>query len=319
MPKQTKPSIVFAHGLWADGSCFQKLITGFRRTDTRRARPAQPRLAGRRRRRVTRGLGGLAARWFLSATRTVRPDHACGDERPGCRPGLHRRPRTRRDRNLAKPAGAVPGHGRLLPHRDRGRADLVAGQASGVSQAICPSRSKGVWATQSVPVPDLFIQKLDGMAWRSKPSWYIVANDDRTVHPDLERFAAKRMGATTFETRRQPCPDAVQSRLRPRRHPRGREDCHFSACGRVITNGRPARLSDRKSEKLKYYRISSACAGGRGNACLLEGLSIIRLSILSTPPCSKASRICSSEWTPADLRVVVFESANPDFTLPTLI
>ena len=26
MAKQTKPSIVFAHGLWADGSCFQKLI-----------------------------------------------------------------------------------------------------------------------------------------------------------------------------------------------------------------------------------------------------------------------------------------------------
>jgi hypothetical protein len=26
MPKQTKPSIVFAHGIWADGSCFQKLI-----------------------------------------------------------------------------------------------------------------------------------------------------------------------------------------------------------------------------------------------------------------------------------------------------
>jgi hypothetical protein len=26
MSKQSKPSIVFAHGLWADGSCFQKLI-----------------------------------------------------------------------------------------------------------------------------------------------------------------------------------------------------------------------------------------------------------------------------------------------------
>jgi pimeloyl-ACP methyl ester carboxylesterase len=25
-PKQSKPSIVFAHGLWADGSCFSKLI-----------------------------------------------------------------------------------------------------------------------------------------------------------------------------------------------------------------------------------------------------------------------------------------------------
>jgi pimeloyl-ACP methyl ester carboxylesterase len=32
---------------------------------------------------------------------------------------------------------------------------------------------------------------------RSKPSWYIVANQDRTVHPELERFVAKRMGATT--------------------------------------------------------------------------------------------------------------------------
>jgi pimeloyl-ACP methyl ester carboxylesterase len=48
-------------------------------------------------------------------------------------------------------------------------------------------------------VPDLFNQKVDGVAWRSKPSWYIVATKDRTVHPDLERFVAKRMGATTFE------------------------------------------------------------------------------------------------------------------------
>jgi pimeloyl-ACP methyl ester carboxylesterase len=32
-----------------------------------------------------------------------------------------------------------------------------------------------------------------------KPSWYIVGKNDRTVHPDLERFVAKRMGATTYE------------------------------------------------------------------------------------------------------------------------
>ena len=50
-----------------------------------------------------------------------------------------------------------------------------------------------------MPVPDLFTQKLDGVAWRSKPSWYIVAKNDRTVHPELERFVAKRMGATTVE------------------------------------------------------------------------------------------------------------------------
>lgn len=58
-----------------------------------------------------------------------------------------------------------------------------------------------VWATQAVPVPDLFTQKADGVAWRSKPSWYIVASEDHTVHPELERFVAKRMGATTIELR----------------------------------------------------------------------------------------------------------------------
>ena len=56
-----------------------------------------------------------------------------------------------------------------------------------------------MWATQAVPDADLFNQKLNGTAWRSKPSWYIVANNDRTVQPDLERFAAKRMGAHTYD------------------------------------------------------------------------------------------------------------------------
>src|SRR5207245_5246019 len=58
---------------------------------------------------------------------------------------------------------------------------------------------KVVWATQGVPVPDLLDQKMAGTAWRSKPSWYIVAKNDRTVQPELERFLAKRMGATTHE------------------------------------------------------------------------------------------------------------------------
>jgi hypothetical protein len=58
---------------------------------------------------------------------------------------------------------------------------------------------KLVWATQGVPDADLFNQKLEGTAWRSKPSWYIVGKNDRTVHPDLQRFVAKRMGATIYE------------------------------------------------------------------------------------------------------------------------
>jgi hypothetical protein len=34
-----------------------------------------------------------------------------------------------------------------------------------------------------------------GTAWRSKPSWFIVATKDRTVQPELQRFVAKRMGS----------------------------------------------------------------------------------------------------------------------------
>ncbi|UKK84478.1 alpha/beta hydrolase [Sphingopyxis sp. BSN-002] len=36
-------------------------------------------------------------------------------------------------------------------------------------------------------------------AWRSKPGFYAVSSEDRTINPDLERFMAKRMGAKTIE------------------------------------------------------------------------------------------------------------------------
>ncbi|MDR7372975.1 alpha/beta fold hydrolase, partial [Flavobacterium aquidurense] len=35
--------------------------------------------------------------------------------------------------------------------------------------------------------------------WDSKPSWYILCTDDHTVHPDLQRWVSKRMGAKVTE------------------------------------------------------------------------------------------------------------------------
>jgi pimeloyl-ACP methyl ester carboxylesterase len=64
---------------------------------------------------------------------------------------------------------------------------------------LSEQEQKLVWATQGVPQPDLFNAKAGGTAWKSKPSWYIVGKKDHTVHPDLERFFAKRMGATAYE------------------------------------------------------------------------------------------------------------------------
>jgi pimeloyl-ACP methyl ester carboxylesterase len=45
----------------------------------------------------------------------------------------------------------------------------------------------------------MFNQKVPGTAWKSKPSWYVVATKDHTIQPELQRFVAKRMGATTVE------------------------------------------------------------------------------------------------------------------------
>ena len=36
-------------------------------------------------------------------------------------------------------------------------------------------------------------------AWKSKPSWYLVATDDRMIPPPAQRFMSKRAGATVVE------------------------------------------------------------------------------------------------------------------------
>jgi pimeloyl-ACP methyl ester carboxylesterase len=36
-------------------------------------------------------------------------------------------------------------------------------------------------------------------AWKSLPSWYLVATEDEAIPPDAERMFAQRMGATTVE------------------------------------------------------------------------------------------------------------------------
>jgi len=47
----------------------------------------------------------------------------------------------------------------------------------------------------------LLAGKTSHAAWRSKPSFYAVSTEDRTINPDLERFMAKRMGAKTIEVK----------------------------------------------------------------------------------------------------------------------
>ena len=60
-----------------------------------------------------------------------------------------------------------------------------------------PSKAHALYAVQGRLSDTLFASKTTQAAWKSKPSWYAISNNDRTTSPDLERFLAKRMNATT--------------------------------------------------------------------------------------------------------------------------
>jgi len=56
-----------------------------------------------------------------------------------------------------------------------------------------------VAATQKPVSGSVFTAKVPGAAWKTIPSWYIVSSEDQAINPELERFYAKRIGATTTE------------------------------------------------------------------------------------------------------------------------
>jgi len=63
------------------------------------------------------------------------------------------------------------------------------------------ARAKVLYATQQPFQKALLSGKTTQAAWRSKSSYYAVSTEDRTINPDLQRFMAKRMIATTIEVK----------------------------------------------------------------------------------------------------------------------
>jgi pimeloyl-ACP methyl ester carboxylesterase len=56
-----------------------------------------------------------------------------------------------------------------------------------------------LYAVQGRVSETLFHDRTTVAAWRSKPSWYAVSRQDRTISPELQRFMAERMSATSIE------------------------------------------------------------------------------------------------------------------------
>jgi pimeloyl-ACP methyl ester carboxylesterase len=56
-----------------------------------------------------------------------------------------------------------------------------------------------MYAVQQALAMSAFDHIMGVPAWKSLPSWYLVAQNDETIPPDAERQFAQRMGATTVE------------------------------------------------------------------------------------------------------------------------
>jgi pimeloyl-ACP methyl ester carboxylesterase len=199
---QAKPSIVFCHGIWADGSCFNKVIPTLQ-ADGYQVLAAQyglDTLAGDVA-TVKRTLGRVSSPALLVGhsyggsvvTAAGTDDRVAGlvyiaalapDADETSQSQLDKFPIT----DIFSHIEVADGRVWVLPEGVK----YFAGDLSENEQKI-------VWATHFAPAADLFTQKLDGVAWRSKPSSYIVATEDRTVQPELQRFVARRMSATVAE------------------------------------------------------------------------------------------------------------------------
>lgn len=64
---------------------------------------------------------------------------------------------------------------------------------------IPAAKARVLYAVQQPFHKALLTGRTTEAAWRSKPSFYAVSTEDRTINPDLERFMAKRMNARTIE------------------------------------------------------------------------------------------------------------------------
>ena len=59
--------------------------------------------------------------------------------------------------------------------------------------------ARELYAVQWPTAASIFGNRTTAAAWHDKPSFYAVSKQDKTIDPDLERFLAKRMKATTIE------------------------------------------------------------------------------------------------------------------------
>jgi pimeloyl-ACP methyl ester carboxylesterase len=199
-PQTSKPSFVFVHGLWADGSSFSKVMAPLQ-VEGYEIIASQHGLNSLESdvETVIRCIGRVGSPVILvgHSYGGTLITHAGMDDRVAA---------------LVYVAALAPDEGESSQAQqdkfDRtevfdyievadGRIWLLPEGIGCFCGDLSEEQQRLVWATSMPPAADVFARPYLGAAWKTKPCWYVVASEDHTVNPDLQRFVANRMKAKT--------------------------------------------------------------------------------------------------------------------------
>jgi len=199
-----KPTIIFVHGLWADGSCWNNVIATLQTEGYKVVSAQNP----------TTSLVDDVAAVKKALDRTEGPVILVGHSWGGfviTEAGIDKRVV-----GLVYVAGFAPASnetavdllGKAAPNDlskyfqvNNGFITLTqTGIKKAFAADLTEKQQLQLYATQTPAAQSVFGAKNSVPAWKEKPSWYIVAKNDQAINPDLERLMAKRINAVTVET-----------------------------------------------------------------------------------------------------------------------
>jgi pimeloyl-ACP methyl ester carboxylesterase len=198
-------NVVLVHGLFADGSCWSEVIArlqakGLNVTAVQNPLTTLPEAVASAERVLARQDGPtvLVGHSFSGMIVTEAGVH------PNVSALVYvaaRAPDAEEDYGaLAKTFPTPPASAGIVFDGDEGRLSEAAFLRDFAGD-LPEAKAKVLYATQQPFQKALLAGKTTHAAWRSKPSFYAVSTEDRTINPDLERFMAKRMGAKTIEVK----------------------------------------------------------------------------------------------------------------------
>src|ERR1700760_3943611 len=198
-------NVVLVHGLFADGSCWTEVIArlqakGLNATAVQNPLTTLPEAVAEAERVLARqggppALGGHPFSGMIVTEAGVHPNVSALVYVAA------RAPDAGEDYTaLAKTYPTPPATAGIVFDGDEGRLSEAAFLRDFAGD-LPEAKAKVLYAVQEPFHKALLTGKVTQAAWRSKPSFYAVSTEDRTINPDLERFMAKRMKATTIEVK----------------------------------------------------------------------------------------------------------------------